>query len=115
VDKFDRIYQLRNILRDRRKANKTAILRFSTERARWVADERWHSQQVGQFLTAGRYELRIPFRDAHEIVMDVLRHGRDVEVVAAESLQVPVVEQLRGALDLYRHDFPDILDGSKDG
>ena len=24
------------------KANKTAILRFSAERARWVADERWH-------------------------------------------------------------------------
>jgi hypothetical protein len=47
--------------------------------------------------------------------MDVLRHGRDVEVVAAESLQVPVVKQLRGSLALYRNDIPDILDASKDG
>jgi len=42
------------------KADKTAILHFSAERARWVADERWHPQQVGQFLVDGRYELRIP-------------------------------------------------------
>ena len=39
------------------KANKTAVLVFSRERARWVADERWHPKQVGQFLTDGRYEL----------------------------------------------------------
>src|SRR5690606_30680356 len=45
------------------KANKTAMLRFSAERARWVADERWHPQQAGQYLTDGRYELRVPYRD----------------------------------------------------
>ena len=43
------------------KANKTAMLRFSAERARWVTDERWHPEQVGQYLTDGRYELRIRF------------------------------------------------------
>ncbi len=54
------------------KANKIAILRFSCERARWVADERWHPEQSGQFLTDGRYELKIPYRDSRELVMDVL-------------------------------------------
>jgi predicted DNA-binding transcriptional regulator YafY len=44
------------------RANKIAVLVFSRERARWVADERWHPKQVGQFLTDGRYELRIPAR-----------------------------------------------------
>jgi proteasome accessory factor C len=62
------------------KANKTAILRFSPERARWVADERWHPKQVGQFLTDGRFELRIPYRDPRELILDILRYGPDVEV-----------------------------------
>src|SRR5690606_11374137 len=36
-------------------ANKLAVLRFSAERARWVADERWHPDQSGQFRTDGSY------------------------------------------------------------
>jgi hypothetical protein len=69
------------------KANKTAVLVFSAERARWVADERWHPKQAGQFFTDGRYELRIAYRDARELVMDILRHGAHVEVVQPESLR----------------------------
>ncbi|MBI3371762.1 MAG: WYL domain-containing protein [Betaproteobacteria bacterium] len=83
------------------KANKTAVLRFTPERARWVADERWHPQQVGQFLTDGSYELRIPYRDERELVMDILRHGADVEVVAPEALRAEVVASLRRALVRY--------------
>jgi hypothetical protein len=44
------------------KANKTAVLQFSTECARRVADEPRHPQQIGQFPTDGRCELRIPSR-----------------------------------------------------
>lgn len=83
------------------KANKTAVLRFSPERARWVADERWHPRQVGQFLTDGRYELRIPYRDDRELVMDVLKHGADVEVVAPDTLRDAVAGSLRNALSQY--------------
>jgi hypothetical protein len=57
------------------KANKTAVLRFSAERARWVVDGRWHPKQVGQLLTDGRYELRIPCRDDRELLMDIMKHG----------------------------------------
>jgi predicted DNA-binding transcriptional regulator YafY len=84
------------------RANKTAVLLFSRERARWVADERWHPQQVGQFRTDGSYELAIPYRDARELVMDILRHGPEVEVLAPESLRVAVVEALHRALARYR-------------
>lgn len=84
------------------KANKTAVLRFSAERARWVADERWHPRQVGQFLTDGRYELRIPYRDARELMLDVLRHGAHVEVVEPEALKSAITEELERALALYR-------------
>ena len=83
------------------RANKTAVLRFSSERARWVADERWHPEQVGQYLTDGRYELRIPYRDARELVMDILRHGAEVEVVGPEALRGEVAEALRRALGQY--------------
>jgi proteasome accessory factor C len=83
------------------KANKTAVLRFTRERARWVADERWHPQQVGQYLTDGSYELRIPYRDDRELVMDILRHGPEVEVVSPESLREEVTGQLETALRRY--------------
>jgi predicted DNA-binding transcriptional regulator YafY len=84
------------------KANKLAILLFSPERARWVADERWHPEQVGQFLTDGRFELRVPYRDARELLMEILRHGADVEVAGPEELRVEVVRVLERALESYR-------------
>ena len=39
------------------KADKVAVLRFTPERARWVADEQWHPQQQGRWLEDGSYEL----------------------------------------------------------
>lgn len=56
------------------------MLRFTAERARCVADERWHPRQTGSFLDDGRYELQVPYSDLRELVMDILRHGPDVEV-----------------------------------
>jgi predicted DNA-binding transcriptional regulator YafY len=84
------------------KANRVAVLRFSAERARWVADERWHPEQAGQFLTDGRYELRVPYRDPRELVMEILRHGAEVEVVAPTGLREQVAESLATALMRYR-------------
>jgi proteasome accessory factor C len=82
-------------------ANKTAVPRFSPQRARWIADERWHPEQAGQFLTDGCYELRFPYRDSRELVMDILRYGADVEVVAPEALRADVRRSLQAALTLY--------------
>jgi proteasome accessory factor C len=83
------------------KANKTAVLRFSKERARWVADERWHPEQSGQFLTDGRYELRIPYREDKELIMDILRHGTDVEVVAPATLREKIAAQIKATMRIY--------------
>jgi predicted DNA-binding transcriptional regulator YafY len=79
----------------------TAILRFTPERARWVAEEQWHPQQQGRILDDGHYELRIPYADPRELVMDVLKHGAEVEVIAPEELRRDVAEQLRQAAEKY--------------
>ncbi|MGB0712691.1 MAG: helix-turn-helix transcriptional regulator [Gammaproteobacteria bacterium] len=82
-------------------ADKTAVLRFSAERARWVADEHWHPAQSGAYLDDGRYELRIPYHDPRELIMDVLRHGAQVEVMEPEALRRQVRETLSAALAPY--------------
>ena len=78
-----------------------AILRFTPERARWVADENWHPQQQSIVLADGSYELRIPYADPRELVMDILKHGADVEVISPENLRNVVVEYLKNALGRY--------------
>ena len=77
-----------------------AVLRFTPERARWVADERWHPDQVG-YHTAEGYELQVPYSDPRELLMDVLKYGPDVEVLAPQELRDAVVERLTRALARY--------------
>ena len=62
-------------------AVETARLLFSPERARWVADECWHSGQQGRFRRDGSYELSVPYSDPRELLGEVLRHGAEVKVL----------------------------------
>ena len=84
----------------------TAVLRFTRERARWVADEHWHPQQQSLLLGDGGYELRIPYSDSRELVMDILKHGADVEVIAPKELRREVLEHLRQAVAKYTDKSP---------
>ncbi len=78
-----------------------AVLRFSLERARWVADETWHPQQQGR-IENGRYLLEIPYSDDRELVLDILKHGPDVEVLRPKSLRQKVLNQLLRAASQYQ-------------
>lgn len=78
-----------------------ATLHFTAERARWVADERWHSKQKGKFLKDGTYELKVPYSDHRELIMDILKHGQYVTVVAPESLRQIVAETLKASIANY--------------
>ena len=82
----------------------TALLSFSPERARWVAEERWHRDQQGRFLEDGSFELRIPYDDPRELVMDVLKYGPDVEVLRPASLRREIRTRLAAALARYGED-----------
>lgn len=79
-----------------------ATLRFSPERARWVAQESWHPAQKTRWLADGRFELRLPYADDRELVMDILRHGAEVEAVAPPELRARVIEALDAARGMYR-------------
>ena len=83
-------------------AQAIAVLNFSAESARWVADAQWHPQQQGRYLTDGRYQLRIPYGNPTELIMDILKYGPDAEVLEPPELRAAVAERLAAALAVYR-------------
>jgi proteasome accessory factor C len=86
-------------------ADKLAVFHFTPERARWVADEEWHPGQQWIYLPDGTYELRIPYRDSRELVMDILRHGPHVKVISPPALIEEVMTAHRNALAQYGPKF----------
>lgn len=69
--------------------------------ARRDISPQWHPRQQGRFLEDGRYQLTLPYSDPTELVMDILREGPEVEVIAPEDLQQTVIRRLREALAGY--------------
>lgn len=78
-----------------------ATLRFGPERARWVAAEQWHPDQKGHWDGQGHWVLQIPYSDDRELVMDILRHTPEVEVLAPAALRAAVVKKLRDGLSCW--------------
>jgi len=78
-----------------------AVLQFCPTRARWVSDEVWHPKQQGSLQPDGSYLLRFPYAQEPELVMDILRYGPDVRVLAPDSLRSSVAAKLRDAAALY--------------
>ncbi len=77
-------------------ARNNATIVFSPHAARWAAEERWHATQTGKFLPDGRFELKVPYSNGRELLMDVLRYGPDAEITAPVALR----EQMRSLLTL---------------
>jgi predicted DNA-binding transcriptional regulator YafY len=80
---------------------KWATLKFTPERARWIASERWHSKQIGKYLDDGSYELKVPYSKEPELIIDVMKYGPDVEVVEPAELRKAVQENLIKTLRNY--------------
>jgi len=83
------------------KASQRAKLRFTPERARWVAGETWHGQQTSSFDKEGNYILEFDYNQDPELVMEILKHGSGVEVLAPASLKKRVVDELKKNLARY--------------
>ncbi|MCB1775294.1 MAG: WYL domain-containing protein [Gammaproteobacteria bacterium] len=83
------------------KSNQLARLRFNADAARWVRDETWHPQQ--RLVTDGDgLILEVPYSQPRELLMEILRHGSDVEVLAPPSLRDAVRGALATALAQYK-------------
>jgi len=82
-------------------AEHTAELRFSPEMSRWVSEEVWHADQKGAFDADGRWCLEVPFSSARELIMDVLRYGAEVEVLAPGFLREAVAAEARKTAGQY--------------
>lgn len=67
-----------------------AKLRFTPERARWVAGETWHPMQESAFESDGSYLLSFPYADDRELIGDIMRYGADVQVLAPQALRSKV-------------------------
>lgn len=83
------------------KATQKAKLRFTPSRARWVSSETWHSQQKASFDKDGNYILEFEYNQDPELVMDILKHGSEVEVLAPAGLRKRVKEELQKAIQQY--------------
>ena len=78
-----------------------ALLRFSPQAAPWISREEWHPEQQGRFLDDGSWQLSLPYMDETELVMDLLRQGEQVQVLAPDSLRQAVQRRLAAALAVY--------------
>lgn len=67
-----------------------ATLRFTPERARWVAGENWHPMQESKTEQDGSYVLSFPYSDDRELIGDIMRFGADVQVLAPAALRSKV-------------------------
>lgn len=74
---------------------KWATLKFSPLRARWIASEQWHPKQIGKLLDDGAYELKVPYSNDPELLMDILKYGADCEVVGPEALKEKVASEIK--------------------
>ena len=78
-----------------------AVLIFNPQAAQWASREEWHPEQQGQWLANGAFEMRLPYVDSTELVMDVLRQGPEVCVAAPPSLVQAVRDRLCAAAAQY--------------
>jgi predicted DNA-binding transcriptional regulator YafY len=78
-----------------------ATLQFTPEAAQWVRHEQWHPQQEAKLHGDGSLTLRLPYSDATELAMDILRHGEQVKVLAPAVLVTAVRATLQRAAAQY--------------
>jgi predicted DNA-binding transcriptional regulator YafY len=78
-----------------------ARLRFAADAARWVSQETWHPRQRTDWQD-GSLIMELPYAHSRELVMEILRHGRDVEVLGPAGLRAEIEAILEDTLALYR-------------
>jgi predicted DNA-binding transcriptional regulator YafY len=95
MSQFERVYKIDRFLRGRVPPTKQRIMDD------WVRASQWHPGRQLEELSGGAVLPRDPNHQDQEILMDILGHGADVEVLAPEALRQHVAETLRTAAEQY--------------
>ena len=66
-----------------------------------MAAQSWHPKQRARFDPDGSYVLEVPYSHDRELLMEILKFGADVEVLAPEALRRRVAESLKKAASRY--------------
>ena len=74
-----------------------ATIVFDAEAAQWVSKEIWHPAQKGTPLPDGRFRLEVPYADATELAMDVMRLADHLKIEAPEALHRLVANKVAAA------------------
>lgn len=88
------------IFQGKRKFN--VVLRFTPERSRWVKDEVWHEAQSEVVEADGALIRTLPASHEAEIMMEILKHGSQVEVLEPDWLREMVREEIRASAKNYQ-------------
>jgi predicted DNA-binding transcriptional regulator YafY len=78
-----------------------AILKFTPRAARWVSAQRWHPDERHRVEKDGSYVLEIPYSDDRELVMEIMKFGPEVEVLAPAALRSHVSDLHKEAARRY--------------
>lgn len=77
-------------------------LLFSAQRAPYISEQSWCNGQQQLKLADGRLQLTIPVADYREIIMKILQHGAEVEVLAPLELRAQVAAEIKKMAEIYR-------------
>ena len=78
------------------------VLRFTPERSRWVIGDLWHERQGEVIEADGSLVLTIPACHEAEIMMEILKHGSQVEVLEPRWLRERVIDEMKNAVKKYQ-------------
>jgi predicted DNA-binding transcriptional regulator YafY len=95
-------HDLADHLAAEQKARKSLPCSDSDFFARWVVFETWHPEQQPRWLDDGRFVLSVPYSNDCERIMDILKYGADVKVIAPDDLREAAKNQLGAAASQYR-------------
>lgn len=80
---------------------KEVTLRFSPQKSKWIKGQIWDKDQKEKVLKDGSIELTFHVANYAEIMMEILKHGSDVEVIKPKCLRELIKSEAKKITKIY--------------